>query len=199
MPLLRTAAVVVLCLLVTSCSGDDQPSADPSSARPTPITRLDSASMKVVRVAFCDLVPKAAVRRALAAAPTGSTSWRNGDPLKDAGGEVGHEFGCAWRGSRGQAARAWVFARPVSPAFARTLVRLAATERGCRSGAGPGFGDPALVQDCVRPGGTRRVRHAGLFGDTWLSCEVSGRSAKPALLRRADAWCVSVASALDAG
>jgi len=199
MPKPWTVAVSVIFLAVSGCGGADPKPVTGPSAQPTPIARLDSASLHVVRVAFCDLVPKQAVRRALLATPTRARSWRNGDPLPDAGGQLGHEFGCRWNGPHGRVARAWVFARPVSPAFARGLVRRAAKDPGCRTGAGPGFGTPSVVQTCTPAGGTRRIRHAGLFDDTWLSCEVSGHGKPADLRRRADAWCVSVANALNAG
>jgi hypothetical protein len=193
----RTASLVLLCLLAAGCSDGDGPSADPSPP-PTSIAQLRSSSMQVVRVAFCDLVPKKAVRAALGAAPVRARSWRNGDRVRDAGGDIGQEFGCAWSGPRARVARAWVFARPVTPAYARTLVRSAAHHRGCRTGTGSGFGKPSVVQTCVRAGRTRRIRHAGLFGSTWLSCEISGYGDRAALRKRADAWCVSVANALNA-
>src|SRR4051794_17973084 len=103
-------------LLLAGCGGD-QPASTPSPV-PTSIAGLDSTTMRVVRVAFCDLVPKTAVRAALGAGPTPARSWRNGDPVREAGNELGHEFGCAWSGAHRRVARAWVFARPVTPAYA---------------------------------------------------------------------------------
>ena len=199
MPKPWTLAVSVIFVVVSGCGGGDPKPAATASAKPTPIGRLDSSALHVVRVAFCDLVPKQAVRRALLGTPTKARSWRNGDPVPDAGREVGHEFGCQWSGPHGRVARAWVFARPVSPAFARLLIRRAAKDPGCRTGAGPGFGEPSLVQTCARTGSTRRIRHAGLFDDTWLTCEVSGHGKPADLRRRTDAWCVSVANALNSG
>jgi hypothetical protein len=198
MPKRWTITVSVIFLVVSGCGGDPKQSAAPS-ARPTPIAELDSSAMRVVRVAFCDLVPKSAVRRALAAAPRSARTWHNGDRLPDPAGEVGHEFGCSWTAGHGLVARAWVFASAVSPSYARTLIRSAAHDHGCRTGSAPGFGVPTVVQTCVRAGGLHRIRHAGLFGDTWLTCEVSGHGKNADLRRRADAWCVSVANALDAG
>ena len=191
--------VVALCALVGAlaggCGGDPVPAAAPRS-EPTSIRQLHVSTMRVVRIDFCDLVPAKAVRRALATAPTKSASWRNGDRIP--GGELGHEFGCSWRGRHAQEARAWVFARPVTAQFARTLTRLAATERGCRARPRTDFGSPGLVQTCTRTSSPLRIRRAGLFGDTWLSCEVSGRGRSAALRARTDAWCLSVANALNA-
>jgi hypothetical protein len=185
-------------LLTGGCSGDDAPVAAPS-AQPTSLAQLRSAEMRVVRVAFCDLVPKASVHAALVAAPVRARSWRSGDRLRDAGGEIGHEFGCAWYGPHGRVARAWVFARPVTRAFATTLVRRADEDPGCRAALGRGFGNPALVQTCTRAGSPLRIRRAGLFGESWLSCELSGHGKQAALRARADTWCVSIANALNAG
>src|SRR5690242_17694102 len=198
MPKPWPALSMVLLLAVAGCGGGDQPTPAPSAA-PTRIAQLDTAQMRVVRVAFCDLVPKKAVRTALAAAATRTRSWRNGDPVPDAGGELGHEFGCAWSGPHGTAARAWVLARPVAPAFAQSLLRAADRDPGCHARSTAGFGTPALVQTCQRAGTPRRIRHAGLFGDSWLTCEVSAHGPISALRTRADAWCASVANALNAG
>ena len=64
--------------------------------------------------------------------------------------------------------------------------------------SGPAYGKPTVTQVCRRAGGEQRVRHAGLFGQTWLSCEVAAPSAEAAGIRdRADAWCVQVANALN--
>src|SRR5690349_6550467 len=110
----RFIAVVALCLSVSACGGDPNPA--PKKAQPTSISQLRSGEMRVVRVAFCDLVPKAAVKAALAASPARARSWRNGDRLREAGGEIVHESGCAWYGPHGRVARAWVFARLVTAA-----------------------------------------------------------------------------------
>jgi len=198
MRMLWPALPLALCLLVGGCGGDAAPASTPSTT-PTSIAGLDSATMRVVRVAFCDLVPKTAVHAALAATPMLARSWRSGDAVRDAGGQLGHEFGCAWFGRRSVAARAWVFARPVDPRYAATLVRRAGQDRGCRASASTVFGTPSVVQTCLRADRTRRVRRAGLFGNTWLTCEVSGHLATTAVRARTDAWCVRVANALNVG
>jgi hypothetical protein len=193
-PVLAAALGVAL----AGCSGHDTPTPAPS-AQPTSIGQLDSSTMRVVRVAFCDLIPQTAIHAALEAEPDRARSWHNGDRLSDAAGEIGHEFGCAWFGPQGRVARAWVFARPVTRGFARTVIRSAEADPGCHAALTPGFGDPALAQTCVRKGHSVRIRRAGLFGDTWLTCEVSGHGKPAALHLRTDAWCVSVATALNAG
>ena len=189
---------VALCLPTASCGGS-HPAPVAPTPRPTSISQLDSAAMQVVRVAFCDLVPKASVRAALAAAPLRARSWRSGDPVPDAGGQLGHEFGCAWFGPHGRVVRAWVFARPVTAAYAETLVRRTAAESGCQAARRTDFGRPAVLQTCTHGGAPTRVRRAGLFGGTWLTCEVSGAGPVAALRARADAWCLSTANSLNAG
>ncbi len=43
-----------------------------------------------------------------------------------------------------------------------------------------------------------RVRHAGLFGQTWLTCELAATGDDLAGLReRTDDWCVEVANTLN--
>ena len=188
---------LALCLLVAGCGGDPKPTAAPS-ATPTSIAGLHPSGMRVVRVKFCDLVPRASVRSALGARSTLSRSWRDGDPVPDAGRQVGHEFGCAWFAAHGRSARAWVFAQPVRPTFARTLVRRAGDEHGCRATPSTLFGKPSVLQTCRRSPGYR-IRRAGLFGDTWLTCEVGGPGTRTGLRARADAWCLRVANSLNAG
>jgi hypothetical protein len=187
-----------LLLLTLGCGGDPGPAA-PKSAAPTTLDQLADGSVRVVRVAFCDLVPAKAVRAALAAKVTRARSWRNGDPVPEAGGQTGHELGCAWFAGQGRAARAWVFAQPVRPAFAATLVRRAASQPRCRATPSKAFGTPSLVQTCREAGHRQRVRRAGLFGDTWLTCEVSGPGTPRGLRQRADAWCLGVANAPNPG
>ena len=194
-------ALLALALLVAGgcSSGDPEPSGAPS---PTPIADLDTASVELPRIAFCSLVPEADVAAALGGPARDGTSWGNGDELDlvspgaaaGAGSatEVVQEVGCAW--TRGEVtARAWVFARPVTPALARGVVRQAGRERGCRTPQGPGFGSPSLLQVCEADG-QRRVRHAGLFGQTWLTCELAGPEVGD---ERAEQWCVTLVNSLD--
>lgn len=206
-PALRSGALLAAFVLGTAtlvgCGGEDAPATTPTTST-TPISELRTAEMTVVRVEFCDLVDKAAIRRALAGPIRSSSSWKNGDPVPGAGADdIGHEVGCAWSGAGGRAARAWVFARPVSASYAKSLVRAAADQPRCRKASGPAFGKPTLTQACTFPdkkikGGRTRFRHAGLFGDTWLTCEVTGPAAKKNDVRsRAGSWCVAVATTLD--
>jgi hypothetical protein len=198
-PALRAGAVLLVVLLAGACA--ESAPKPPKPARPTPIGQLDTAHMVIPRIAFCDLVPDAAVEDALVGELSGSQEWGSGDPARPVTGSAGdviEEFGCAWTTKAGTTARAWVFGRPVTAAFARRVAAQASTQRGCRTLDEPSFGDPARLQVCRLPGGVLRVRNAGLFGDTWLSCEVSARGSGADEVRaRADTWCVEVANALD--
>lgn len=199
-----SVALILSTTLVAACGRDEEPRAV-VTVTPTPIGDLDTGSLKVVRVAFCDLVQKQAIRRALAGPARSSTEWANGERVPGTKpGDIGHEVGCAWTGTKGRTARAWVFARPVSSSFALSLVKSAAREPRCRVVAGPRFGHPSVTQICSLSGGgvkggVTRVRYAGLFTHTWLTCEVTGsRTKRAAVKQRAGTWCVDVATTLDA-
>jgi hypothetical protein len=86
----------------------------------------------------------------------------------------------------------------VSADYAKTLVRQATRRKGCRAQATPTFGTPAVLQACTLTDGLERVRRAGLFSDTWATCEITAPTA-PRLQARTDKWCVAIVSALDAG
>lgn len=169
----------------------------PTTAPPTPIARLNTAQMVLHRIPFCDLVPQTAVRSALGGRATGHQSWANGDTSRFVGasGDRAQEFGCRFS-SPSATAEAWVFASPVDVSLAGQVIRDATHQRGCRDVAAPGFGDPSQEQLC-RLGNVVRVRHAGLFGDTWLTCQVSAALPQAQVRQRADAWCVQVANSLN--
>lgn len=201
-PALLVAACALAAPLLVACTGSDG-STPPKTPAATPISRLDAARVRVAKVGFCDRVPAAAVRQALDGAPQGHGAWANGDPIPTAtgSGDVGHEIGCSWTGTAGSTARAWVFARPVSADFAAALVAQAAKQQGCTAEAAKVFGSPALLQTCPQPGGLERLRRAGLFGDSWLTCELTAPASGPQASRRArlDAWCAAVVAALRMG
>lgn len=195
-PGLVVAALLVAPLLA-GCSGSAQSPA-PRTASPTPLAKIDAKTVRLVRARFCDRVPDDVLRAALGGKPQSDDSWGNGDPVPDeqgGSGETGHEVGCAWTGPAGAAARAWVFARPVAADFAATLVRQAGRQPGCTAEQTPTFGSPALLQTCTLAGDVHRVRRAGLFGDTWLTCEISG-PASPTASARLDRWCAAAVAAL---
>lgn len=195
----RPIAVAVagaLMVLVGGCSHDPAPTA--ASAPPTPIAKLNTAAMTLARVEFCSRVPSRAVEDALGSAKWRPATYRNGDRTGISGlTDTVAEDGCAWAAASGAAlARAWVFAPPVDRRLARAVVSEARHHDGCRLVAGPDFGSPSLTQLCRDDEGVR-VRHAGLFGTTWLSCEVSDTASARAVRKRADAWCVQIANALN--
>lgn len=200
--MVRRWSVLVAALLapvllsgLAACSSDD-PKARPS-ATATPLGKLKASSLRLARAEFCDRIPKTAVRRALGADPSTDASWGNGDPVDGAGGtgDVGHEIGCSWSVANGPTVRAWVFARPVSPAFAAQLVRQAGRGVvGCTVSQTTIFGTPSVLQSCTTPRGIHDMRRAGLFGDTWVTCELSNASN---MRPRLDAWCAQVVAALS--
>ncbi len=197
------ALLVVLVLLAAGGCSSGSPDAAPE-ASPTPLSRLDTTSVQLPRIEFCSLVPDPAVAAALGGPAEDVTSWGNGDEvdLQDPGGtggstgsagsDVVQELGCTW--DRGDVtARAWLFARPVGPALARSVVRQAGAEPGCETPEGPAFGDPSVLQVCETDGG-RRVRYAGLFDQSWLTCEVVGPDVAD---ERVEQWCVTLVNSLD--
>jgi hypothetical protein len=192
--------MVASALLATGCSQHD--SADSPKPTPTSLTSLNSTAMQIPRIEFCKLIPETAVRIALGGKPDSSASYGNGDEVDvpGVGREVVHEIGCTWSTDEGAAARAWVFALPVDADFARQAIDSSRDTQGCRVVQGPEYGEPSVTQICRQSGGSTRVRHAGLFGQTWLSCEVTDPADDAAAVRtRADSWCVEVANALNTG
>jgi hypothetical protein len=190
---------LVLALLLAGCAGDDGEEAAPT-ASPTPIAQLNTAALDVPRIEFCPLVPDEAVSDALGAEPASDTAYGNGEEtrLPGLGSDVVHEIGCSWTAEDGTVARAWLFARPVDAAFARTVIASGKDAKGCRLVEGPAYGRPSSTQVCRLPRGEQRIRHAGLFGQTWLTCEVSSAKGAPADLRaRTDRWCVEVVNAVN--
>src|SRR5687767_10681006 len=182
--MVRRSCVVVAMLLVApllvGCSGSEEPSAPESTAGPTPLATLDVSEVHLARAEFCDRVPDSAVRDALGADPESDDGWTIGDPPP--GGDAAdpaHEFGCAWTTQDGRATRAWVFARPVSADFAATLVPKPGRRGGCEVLAPTAFGSPSYARACSAAGSTAAHRRAGLFGDTWLTCELSVPSSTP--------------------
>lgn len=189
---------VVLGLLLAACGGAEQKAA-PKPA-PTPIAKLDTVAMQVPRIEFCGLLPRSALTAALGAKQDSVTAYGNGDEqeISGVGKDVLHELGCAWTTTGGVIARAWVFARPIDAAFARKVISSSTRSTRCRAVPGSLFGKPSTTQTCRFPDGSQRVRHAGLFGQTWLTCEIEASdTSAPRLRSRTDAWCVEVANALN--
>ncbi len=183
--------------MLTGCSEEEKAAPAPS---PTPIARLNTVAMQMPRIEFCELVAEGAVSEALDGKPESDAAYGNGDEaeLPEIGKDVVHEIGCSWTGADGAAARAWVFARPIDTRFAETVIAAGKKTKGCRTVPGPAYGKPAATQLCQFSGGEQRVRHAGLFGQTWLTCELAVTDVGQEELRaRTDRWCVDVANALN--
>ncbi|MEO7350784.1 MAG: hypothetical protein ABIW17_02700 [Marmoricola sp.] len=196
-PRALAVAAVVFGLLLTGCTEEKKVTPKPS---PTPIGSLNTLAMQVPRIEFCGLLPDTAVSHALGGKPDSDSAYGNGDlqELQGVGQDVVHEIGCSWAGKDGVAARAWVFASPISREFARRVIASGEKTKGCRTVPGPAYGRPATTQVCSFSDGTHRVRHAGLFGQSWLTCELAAGDVETADLRsRTDAWCVEVANALN--
>jgi hypothetical protein len=189
-------ALVTVWVLVTR-SGDDatRPTAPPSTAAPVDLTTL-----RVQRAAFCDRLEDTGVGRAMQAPVTGSDQYGSGQRVRLAPGvtDVSHEFGCTYRAATGARARVWVFAEPVSGREAARIGRDVRRERGCRAfEARPAFG-PSPAGTVCRAAGGWQVTVRGLFGDAWLSCQVSAPASqsRAEVVRRGSRWCVRVATAL---
>jgi len=194
-------AVLLACVLVlAACSGDEETAAP--EPEPTPIANLNTRAMQIPRIQFCPRIDPDAVEAALAGRPDDDRSYGNGDEaevLERGRADVVQELGCEWSTEEGVHARAWVFARPVTPRLARRLVSDAAAETSCRRTRTAAFGSPSYGQVCRGDDQSKRVRRAGLFGQTWLTCElaVPATTAARELAQRGDAWCVEVANALN--
>jgi len=198
----RRASLALMCgvamaVIVAGCSEQERTVRPEPSA--TPLVNLNTSAMQIPRIAFCALLPHGAVRSALRGKPDSSTSYRNGDEvdLAGVGTEAVHEIGCSWSTDLGASARAWVFARPVDAPFARRAIASSREAQGCRVDDGATYGEPSVTQTCRPPDGSTRVRHAGLFGQTWLTCEVTAADPVASVRERAAAWCVEVANALN--
>lgn len=190
---------------VSGCTGgsDDGPGAD-ASAVSTPLRDLDTTTLAVARSEFCDAIPQAAVEQAIGGPVESTGHYGNGDTAQLTGRvkDVSHELGCVFTAESGAQARAWVFVPPVTQARAKRLVRELGRAQGCRVVAdAPKFGAPTLARVCdAAAGRPAEASFRGLFGDAWLTCSVSEPGAEAdALLERADAWCVNVATSVAAG
>jgi hypothetical protein len=202
---LASAVVASGCTLSPEASQDPSPSVEPSDAD------LDLSGVPVQRVGFCDLVAGDDVRQALEGAVRDTRHYGNGDDVEVRPGvvDVSHEFGCTFEGSAGKVARAWVFARPVTVAEARTLVRQARRGDDCAFPESVRFGAPSLTSVCEVAGPPPeevpmvRARLEGLFTDSWVGCEITeplGRGedtgARADVVQRADQWCTAVVTSL---
>ena len=175
-----------------------------AGTRPTTLASYDAQGAVVVRGAFCDRVSPTGIEHALGDVPARSEAWDNGDrvPLPDGSRDRVHEYGCRWTAADGTRAEAWVFAPPVAARQARELRRDRPGE-GCRTFRGDDFGTASVAWRCRDGAGSAggvEERYAGLFGDGWLTCTLTGARVPTAELDvRASEWCVSVLEAARAG
>lgn len=193
--LVATVVAVTVGVLVV---GSDEPAPVPPAATPPPVTlsSLDTDELLVARTDFCTSVPEDAVADAVAGRVEEVVAYGNGRRARIVGSlrDVAHEFSCAWSATDGTVARAWVFAPPVTSERATTLVKSAQGDTGCSQLAGaPSYGVPSVALTCTE-GGTRRQSFRGLFGDAWLTCQLTAPTAVPleALTERTSRWCAAV-------
>jgi hypothetical protein len=216
---LRRVAVVLVALLATGAvvygglrgdapvpRGAATPSRTPAPT-PTPLSSLDLSGLPIARAPFCDAIDRDDVVTALGGPVSRTSNYDSGDRATLAAGltDVAHEYNCGYAAANGTRARAWVFAAPVTTSTGRNLARESTRGIGCRPVVGgPQFGTPSVATRCrtTSPAGVA-VTLRGLFGDAWLSCELStpgpGRGASDAAtVRRAEQWCVRLATSLGA-
>lgn len=205
--LVALVAVVVTALALQlgldPTGGVPEPSPSTSSRTPSGATALlDLSNLPVRRSVQCAAVDDEALVTALGGGPvTSRTSYASGDRVEIVPGvtDIAHENLCGFGSTRAEA-KVWVFAAPVGTARARHLVRegRAATRCTFPSDA-TRFGTPGLTSVCRRSGATVATLR-GLFGDAWFSCELSvaGEADRDVVRRRADRWCVHVATTLGA-
>ena len=202
------AAVTTGALLFGPSAGD--PAAERSEPSPSPSASdrpLDLSNLPVARSLACGTLDDRELVAALGADVDNRDDYTSGDTIEIAPGitDIAHEDGCVFTAD-GAEARVWVFAAPVGTPEAQRLVREVRGVRGCTFPRdGTGFGTPGLTSVCpVRPRDGEPTAVAatlrGLFGDAWLSCQLSGPGSEgPNVVRqRADQWCVHVATTLGA-
>jgi hypothetical protein len=208
--LLVTAAAVYVGLRDRSDAprpaSDSRRSASPSpTATQEDLATLDLSDLPIPRTAFCDVLDEDDVEAALGGPPTGTAHYDSGDRVELTPGvtDVSHEFGCTFdSATTGAQARAWVFAEPVTTRAAGSIVREARAADGCSPlEDAPAYGTPSAATLCrtTSPAG-RAVTLRGLFGDAWLSCQLSTPEGDPAAetVQRAEQWCVRVATTVGA-
>lgn len=192
-------AALVATWVLTRSTGDgpERPTGPPPST-----AAVDLSTLSVPRTAFCDRLAGTDVRGALDAPVAGSDEYHSGERVLLAPGvrDVSHEFGCIFDATTGAQARVWVFAEPVSEGEAARIGRGVRRAPRCRPlDARPAFGrSPAgTVCPAATPYG-QQVTLRGLFGDAWLSCQVTtaGPERRAEVVQRGSRWCVRVATAL---
>ncbi|HET7385225.1 MAG TPA: hypothetical protein VFJ19_01020 [Nocardioidaceae bacterium] len=212
-PALTALAAVVVTVAVVAIGMNDSPTPHvrPPAASPSrttypspPAASVDLSGLPIARRPFCDRIDDEAVTTALDGPVTLRNRYGSGDRAELAPGvrDIAHEYSCSFTTNSGAQARAWVFAEPVGSAEASRLVRGARGRSGCTyPESAPGYGDPTLTSRCEqRHPDIEVVTLRGLFGDAWLSCQltVPGHRHPKNAVARAQQWCVHVAVTLGA-
>jgi hypothetical protein len=213
---MTTTAPLVAFITAVLVAGCTSPKAGPESTAPRPVrpsqAHLDLSGLPVPRRDVCDSIPEEGVTQALGGVVAETRHYGNGDEVEVVPGllDISHEYGCVYAGQDGTVARMWIFARPVGSSEARTLVRRARRGRSCAFPDLLVFGAPGLSSVCEvrRPGEAPvavRTRLQGLFGDSWLGCEVSeplgrdvGDEPDGDVVLRTEQWCTEVVTAVSA-
>ena len=192
----RTAAAAtgVLFLALAGCAGEPAP--EPSTVEPTaestPLADYDTADLTLVPGDFCALVDEDATAEALGGEATAEKAWQPGTRLPGSK-DVSNEFGCSWTAGT-VTASAWVFAASITAQRAGDVVTEAVGGRCERLATAPSLGETSVAQRC-RGAGLTGI--AGLIGDAWVGCEISGLH-KPDVdeIAVVGEWCVGVIEAL---
>jgi hypothetical protein len=198
----RLLPVLLLFAAGTACTGDggDSGSGREPAAEPTPITAFDATSAALTREDFCDRIPDEAVTAAVGEVAS-THHYGNGErtPITGDVTDVAHEFNCTFTGGSGAVARAWIFVPRVTRNQAKALVADVRKTKGCRAVDGESFGTPGTGSVCTTSDGTEAT-YRGLFTDAWFSCSVTAKDLdEPTLLEQTGQWCVSSATAAEAG
>ena len=217
--LLRSlAGLVATSALLAGCTSAPQeepdqttvvaPSAAPGAAH------LDLSGLPIPRADVCALLAEDSQEQALGAPVAQTGHYGNGEEVEIAPGrvDISHEYGCVFEAGDETTARTWIYARPVLRPEARTLVRRARHGRDCAFPESIRFGTPGLTSVCevASPAADWplvRARLEGLFGSTWMGCEVAEPLARPSgssstpradVVQRAEQWCTEVVTAIAA-
>ncbi len=198
--LLSALLTLVPVAIGVAVSGEAEPEErEPAAYEGTALEDFDTSAAVVQRAPFCDLVPAEALDAALGGEAE-VTSYDNGESSAALpAGDVAHEYGCLFTPTGGGSeaeARAWVFAPPVTAAWAGDLVASTPTKRCAAQPGAPAYGTPSVAVLCTR-GDNATVSYRGLFGDAWLACSLTLPVGIPEaeLVARAGTWCVAVAEA----
>ena len=198
--------VLTVALLVVAGVGyavlrDPRSDAGPATptARPTPLSDVDVSHLPIPRGPFCAALKQDDIEAALAGPVTRTGHYDSGARATLATGltDIAHEYNCGYSAASGAEARAWVFAAPMTRSAAVALLRKSPAA-GCRQlSDGPRFGAPSAASVCrAGTGAPTVVTLRGLFGGSWLSCQLTTPrgAATPDPVRRAERWCVQVAT-----